>query len=537
LLTAGVAARRIWRFQGLLRLAEPASEETKARVEALAGRLGLGNAPGVWAVPGAVSPMLWSLGCRPRLIVPTDLWDRLDEPQRDTLLTHELAHLKRRDHWVRCLELLVTGLYWWLPLVWIARHALREAEEQCCDAWVVWAFPDASRTYAEALLETVDFLSGVEPAVPMAASGLGQVGHLKRRMTMIMQGTTPRAMTWSGLLAVLGLSATLLPLSPIWAQRPDDSSGETPAFAPDKPKARNPGDRPEGDPTRPSAETPKPRARGFQFKGQEALDDRTLDKLDQAMRSVKEAMIESVDPVGLNEAEKQVMRSVKEAMLSARARDSELHREVEKAQAELREKLEEITARKPGEPLDGPSREQLERAIQRFRDVATAFRKAGPTGLKPKGEQERAQAEQEEGKEERVEKSRQEMSKRGLSPAPRPVTPEAGRDDRESAERRAEVARLKAEVEERRAALVEAQVRLNRAIKQLAEAGQAAGVDSRTRTFEIWVNKTGKDPFIPAAVRVVPRPDQEKRMAELEERLEKLQDEVKSLKQEVPSRR
>ena len=36
---------------------------------------------------------------------------------------------------------------------------------------------------------------------------------------MIMQGTTPRALTWSGLLAVLSFSATLLPLSFTWAQQ------------------------------------------------------------------------------------------------------------------------------------------------------------------------------------------------------------------------------------------------------------------------------------------------------------------------------
>ena len=35
-------------------------------------------------------------------------------------------------------------------------------------------------------------------------------------------------------------------------------------------------------------------------------------------------------------------------------------------------------------------------------------------------------------------------------------------------------------------------------------------------------------------MRIIPRPDQDKRIAELEERLEKLQDEVKSLKKERP---
>ena len=36
---------------------------------------------------------------------------------------------------------------------------------------------------------------------------------------------------------------------------------------------------------------------------------------------------------------------------------------------------------------------------------------------------------------------------------------------------------------------------------------------------------------------MMPRPDQDKRIAELEERLEKLQDEVKSLKKDAPERK
>jgi bla regulator protein BlaR1 len=421
LLTAGVAARRIRRFQGLLRLAEPASEPMRVQVEALAGRLGLRHAPGVWLVPGAVSPMLWALGCRPRLIVPTALWDRLDERQRATLLAHELAHLKRRDHWVRCLELLVTGLYWWFPLVWIARHALREAEEQCCDAWVVWAFPDAARTYAGALLEAVDFLSGIEPALPLAASGLGQFGHLKRRMTMIMQGTTPRALTWSGLLAVLGLSATLLPLSPTWAQRPENE--ETPASAPDKPEARDPGPRPERERSDATPSGP---------------EDRTVRRRVRTETWTEERDEERPEAPGPGEA------------------------------------------RNPEDPS--------------------------------------------------------ERRKEVIPPTPRRRGPEAGRDDRESDERMAEVKQLRAEVEMRRKELFEAERRFSQAIKQLAEREAKArtlGVLEAKR-FEVRINKPGPEGM---QLKFIPRPDQEKRMAELEERLEKLQDEVKTLKRDTPLKR
>jgi len=219
-----LVALRTYRFHRLLRHALPAPPALAKQVQRLAERLGLARIPSVWLIPGRVSPMLWAVGSTPRLVLPAGLWERLDPEQRDTLLIHELAHLRRRDHWVRGVELVVTGLYWWHPIVWLARRELREAEEQCCDAWVVWTLPRAARAYATALVETVDFLSEARPALPLAASGIGQVHDLRRRLTMIMRGTTPRALTWTGLLVVLGLGAFLLPVLPTWAQ--DDPFGK-----------------------------------------------------------------------------------------------------------------------------------------------------------------------------------------------------------------------------------------------------------------------------------------------------------------------
>jgi beta-lactamase regulating signal transducer with metallopeptidase domain len=213
---------RVVRFQLLLRWAEPAPDELQERVQVLAECLGLKNIPSVWLVPGVVSPMIWPVGIRPRLLVPHGLLDRLTHEQRDTLLVHELAHLRRHDHWVRGLELIVTGLYWWHPVVWWGRQAMREAEEQCCDAWVMWALPAARRAYASALVEALDFLAGARPVLlPPAACGLGQFQTLKRRLTMILTGTTPHALSRLGFLAVLGLGF-FLPVVPTWGQSDDD---------------------------------------------------------------------------------------------------------------------------------------------------------------------------------------------------------------------------------------------------------------------------------------------------------------------------
>jgi bla regulator protein blaR1 len=214
-----LAAVRIVRFHRVLRDVEPMPADWQARIGELAGRLNLRRPPVFCMVPGDVPPMLWAVGVRPRLLVPRQLWATLDEDQRRALVLHELAHLKRRDHWVRWIELVIAGLYWWHPAVWWLRRALREAEEQCCDAWVVWAMPRGAKTYATALVAALEYVSGARHAPAVAAVGNGHVSSLKRRLRMIVRAKTPKGLSLVGRLAVVGLAALLLPLAPSWAQK------------------------------------------------------------------------------------------------------------------------------------------------------------------------------------------------------------------------------------------------------------------------------------------------------------------------------
>jgi beta-lactamase regulating signal transducer with metallopeptidase domain len=242
LLWAGWVVRHVVRFRRVLRRARLAPGPLQEEAEGLARRLGLWRCPDVWLVPGAVSPMVWALGRRPCLLFPAGLLERLDGAGRAALLAHELGHVRRRDHWVRLLELAATGLYWWHPVLWWARRELHEAEEQCCDAWAVWALGGDGRPYALALLQAVMFVSQARVPLPAGASGsVGQVSHLKRRLAMVMRGNTSRSLSWAGLGVVSGLGLLLLPLFPALGQ-------DRPALAPLPAQAR---------PADPAAESPK----------------------------------------------------------------------------------------------------------------------------------------------------------------------------------------------------------------------------------------------------------------------------------------
>jgi bla regulator protein blaR1 len=206
-----LATARLWRFHRMIRFAQPASAHVQEIASSLAWALQV-RCPEIGLVAGNISPMLWSLGRSPRLLLPADLLARLTPDQLATLLAHELAHWRRRDDRVRLLEFVVLATYWWCPLAWWARRQLHQSEEECCDAWVVSLLPQSAKAYALALVETVDFLSSAPAALPLAASGLGRVRFLKRRLTMILQGKTPRTLTFTGLLGVAALGFLMLPL-------------------------------------------------------------------------------------------------------------------------------------------------------------------------------------------------------------------------------------------------------------------------------------------------------------------------------------
>ncbi len=108
-------------------------------------------------MPGQLPPMVVPGWRRPRLLLPVSLMGKLNASQRDALLLHELLHVKRRDHLVRMLELMVGVAFWWLPMVGSIGKQLRACEEACCDAAVVARLPHARRDYARLLLDVLDF--------------------------------------------------------------------------------------------------------------------------------------------------------------------------------------------------------------------------------------------------------------------------------------------------------------------------------------------------------------------------------------------
>lgn len=155
------------------------------RAERVASRMGLRSCPQLLLVRASISPMLWGFGRNTRILFPEKLLTSLSVNAQDTLIAHELAHYRRGDQWVRLIELVATAFFWWHPVLWWARSEIEKVEEHSCDAWAVQQANGNRRTYAEALLAAIDFVSVSQ--LPPAASGATSVNFLRQRIRAIMQ--------------------------------------------------------------------------------------------------------------------------------------------------------------------------------------------------------------------------------------------------------------------------------------------------------------------------------------------------------------
>lgn len=184
---AAVQLLAVLAFRRRLRRTVAAPPAVSNLVRQAADHMGLRGPPCVRMAAGRLSPLVWC-GRQRLLILPTVLWQELDDVGRRAVVYHELAHLRRRDHWVRWADLIVGTLYWWHPVVWWIRGRLRAEAESCCDAWVTWLLPRGRRAYAEALLTTRQFVSDrpvLSPAVGMGVT-TRPARRFARRITMVM---------------------------------------------------------------------------------------------------------------------------------------------------------------------------------------------------------------------------------------------------------------------------------------------------------------------------------------------------------------
>ncbi|MGQ0633099.1 MAG: SUMF1/EgtB/PvdO family nonheme iron enzyme [Planctomycetaceae bacterium] len=100
----------------------------------LAARLGLA-APTIHLGPAGAVPMVWGL-LRSRLLLPAEAAEWAPA-SLSAVITHELAHLRRRDLLTLLVAHVARAAQWFNPLAWYAVGRVRVEQEQACDDFVL----------------------------------------------------------------------------------------------------------------------------------------------------------------------------------------------------------------------------------------------------------------------------------------------------------------------------------------------------------------------------------------------------------------
>jgi hypothetical protein len=110
---------------------------------------------------------------RPTLVVPRE-WRRWPSAMLRHVIGHELMHIRRRDLWAAFVWRCATTIYWFHPLVHVARRRAYDAREMCCDADTARAFGPA---YRISLLRVFAEMLGHRTSTVPAGHGWGAVVH------------------------------------------------------------------------------------------------------------------------------------------------------------------------------------------------------------------------------------------------------------------------------------------------------------------------------------------------------------------------
>ena len=134
--------------------------------------------------------------------------DSLTPAQREAVLAHELAHLRRRDPLRRWLDQLAARLGWLQPLNRLALRRLDELAEQACDAAAVRATGRAE-PLAESLLRCAERLRWQAPS-SLSAAMAARGSPLVARLRLLLEPSTMSTLFSPSRPVRLAVLATLL---------------------------------------------------------------------------------------------------------------------------------------------------------------------------------------------------------------------------------------------------------------------------------------------------------------------------------------
>jgi beta-lactamase regulating signal transducer with metallopeptidase domain len=128
---------------------------------------------------------------KPMVVIPSWAMSELSTAQLNSILIHELAHLRRRDDWTNLAQRILKALLFFHPAVWWIESQLALEREMACDDAVL-AETANPRGYAQCLIAMAE-KSFLRRGLVLAQAAVNRMRPTSRRVSQILDVNRSRA--------------------------------------------------------------------------------------------------------------------------------------------------------------------------------------------------------------------------------------------------------------------------------------------------------------------------------------------------------
>ena len=155
----------------------PVSDKVQASLQRVSERLRMRRAVRILHSTLAKVPVVVGY-VRPVILLPLSLVTTIPAAQLESILAHELAHVRRHDFLINLLQTLVETVFFYHPAIWWLSNRLRVERENCCDDVVIAALGNRVE-YGRALL-AIEELRGRKTILAVGAADGSLLTRVRR---------------------------------------------------------------------------------------------------------------------------------------------------------------------------------------------------------------------------------------------------------------------------------------------------------------------------------------------------------------------
>jgi beta-lactamase regulating signal transducer with metallopeptidase domain len=158
-----------------------------ARMAEQAKKLSMRIAPVIACCEQIAVPVVVGV-LRPMILIPAAMVNVLTIEQLEFVLTHELAHLRRRDHWMIVVQRVLEAVLFFHPVTWYLSHRIHDERETSCDDLVLSLGCDRLQ-YAQSLLRVAELRlvgQSLQNHIALAVDGQ-RPSKLRRRIARLLE--------------------------------------------------------------------------------------------------------------------------------------------------------------------------------------------------------------------------------------------------------------------------------------------------------------------------------------------------------------